>query len=156
MTTTLPQSFVFGPGFKNANKIGVGILDHIDRIARTFESMDTMKPTVNFPPYNIIRSNENQYIIEMAVAGFMIDQIDIEFKEGYLTVSGESESLSQDQEGVEYLFRGIANRSFSRSFILDEHLVVESARMDNGMLTITLERIIPEHLKPRKIEVLSV
>lgn len=149
-TQLLNDVFFGGPGFKDVNRFMVGIDDQMNRLNRV---ANMVKSTAsNFPPYNIIRHGENDYRIEIAVAGFSEKDIDIEVNDGHLNIRGEAETLPE-QESEEYLFKGIAKRSFSRSFVLDEHIEVRDASMVNGMLIIELVRIIPEHMKPRKIEV---
>ena len=145
---TLAQEF-FGHGLKDLSKMMVGIDSHMDRLMKT---ADVAKNISTFPPYNIIRSGENSYRIELAVAGFQEEEIDIELDDGNLIIKGETKETDKHLEEV-YLFKGIANRSFKRTFILDEYIEVKEASLVNGMLIIHLEKIVPEHLKPRKIAV---
>lgn len=125
--------------------ITVGFDSMFDRL---FEDVERNGNATGFPPYNIRKDNENIYTIEMAVAGFSKDDIEIELKEGILKISSKN-----DQEEGEYLHRGIAKRAFSRSFTLSDDILVKEADLVNGMLTINLERIIPEEKKPRMIEI---
>ena len=148
-TSALLNDVFFGPGFKDIGRFMVGIDEQVNRLNR---AANLVKTTSNFPPYNIIRYGENSYRIEIAVAGYGETDIDIELKDGHLNIHGEIQPL-QERESEEYLFKGIANRSFTRAFVLDEHVEVRGASMINGMLVIELERVIPEHMKPRKIEV---
>ncbi|NCZ71652.1 MAG: hypothetical protein EBY80_16135, partial [Actinobacteria bacterium] len=106
------------------------------------------KHTHTFPPHNIIRLNENQYMVELAVAGFARQDIDITFEDNKLIVSGKTED-----DNSNFLFKGIANRAFTRTFFLDDTIEINDAAMMNGMLKIALEKIIPEHKKPKKIAV---
>ena len=117
------------------------------KIADTAEQ--TVKLAQNYPPYNIKKTGENTYVIELAVAGFGKQDVEIELAEGKLIVKGSTSDNTNDN----YLFKGIANRAFTRSFALNDQIEVQDAEMINGMLRIFLERIIPEHKKPKKIEV---
>ncbi len=111
--------------------------------------MDT-KPA--FPPYDIIKSGENDYRIVMALAGYNDSDIHITLENDTLKISGKAEQSTQETS-EEYLHRGIAKRSFERSFRLADHMRVESAEMDNGMLNISLVREIPEEKKPQMIPI---
>lgn len=101
-----------------------------------------------FPPYNI-RKRENEYVIEMAVAGFSRDDIKVELDDNVLRISGSKESKPAD-----YVYQGIANRSFSREFVLGEHVVVNNAEVVDGILLVYMMKEIPEEKKPRQIPVL--
>ena len=104
----------------------------------------------NFPPYNIRKTDDNKYVIELAVAGFGKQDIEIELNEDKLTIRGELKSgAAQD----EYLFRGIAFRNFLRTFTLNDQVVVQNASLVNGILKVFLERIVPENKKPRSIKI---
>lgn len=104
----------------------------------------------SYPPYNIESVDDNAYRISIAVAGFSETDLDISQAENTLTVKG---NRSTNDDTVSYLHRGIANRSFERRFDLADHVKVTNANLDNGMLTIQLEREVPEALKPRQIEI---
>jgi molecular chaperone IbpA len=105
-----------------------------------------------YPPYNIERVDDNAFAIEIAVAGFTEDDLDIETKEGLLTVAGKR-GESEDGEGRNYLHRGIAQRSFIRRYQLADHVIVTGANLQHGVLRIDLVRELPEEKKPRKIEI---
>ena len=105
-----------------------------------------------YPPYNIERTGENAYRISMAVAGFGEGDLQIESRENVLTVKGER--TEETSEG-EVLYRGIAGRSFERRFQLADHVEVKGASLKNGLLHIDLVRVIPEAMKPRKIEIVA-
>lgn len=105
-----------------------------------------------YPPYNIVKDGENKYQIELALAGFAREDIDIEVDQGDLVVSGSSESKEDERT---YMHKGIAGRSFKRVFKLADHVEVRGAEMKNGILVVNLEKQVPEALKPRKIEVLE-
>lgn len=111
------------------------------------ELRNATKPT--YPPYNIIKVDDDEhYLIEIAAAGFTKDDIDISLKENQLTVTG-----SKGGDGADYVHKGIAARDFEQNFALADDVNVTSASMDNGILVIELERIIPDHKKPRTIEI---
>ena len=111
---------------------------------------DNQRASTGFPPYNIRRGGEYTYVIEMAVAGFGKKDIEVEVAEGTLTVRSVKENDKSDDD----IYRGISYRKFDRKFTLADDIVVNGAELENGMLTITLERVIPEHKKPRLIEVM--
>jgi molecular chaperone IbpA len=103
-----------------------------------------------YPPYNVKKIDEEHYIIEMAVAGFGKHNLDIELKNGVLTITGNTET----EEG-DYLHKGIANRAFTRKFTIADSVEVKNAELANGMLKIFLERFIPEEAKPKKIDIMD-
>lgn len=105
-----------------------------------------------FPPYNIEASGEDQYRISMAVAGFSESELDIVTEQNTLTVSGQK-LADEQQADTEFLYRGIATRSFERRFQLADHVRVMSAKLENGLLHIDLHRELPEQMKPRRIEI---
>jgi molecular chaperone IbpA len=102
-----------------------------------------------YPPYNIERSDENHYRVTLAVAGFAEKDLNIETRDGVLTVQGKREGEAK----AGYLHQGIAGRAFERQFQLAEHVEVRGAGLENGLLHIELERIVPEEKKPRKITI---
>ena len=106
----------------------------------------------NYPPYNILQFSKTEYSIEIALAGFKQDQIDVEMNNGVLKISGKS-VLEHDPEN--YVYKGIGSRQFSKSWTLAEHVVVKNATYENGILTINLEIVIPEEKKPKKILITS-
>lgn len=118
-----------------------GLLDNISRAEQSQPS---------YPPYNIELTGEDQYRISMAVAGFNDDELEIEVKEGHLTVSGKKQVDSKDRT---FLHQGIAARNFERRFQLADYVRVETARLENGLLHVELVREVPEAMKPRKIEI---
>lgn len=108
------------------------------------------EPVNNFPPHNIIKSGENKYRIEFALAGFGKDDVEVTIEDGQLTITG---SQAENEANLEnYLHKGIATRSFKKSFRLDQDLEVVGGEMTNGILQINLEKIIPDHKKPKVIE----
>ena len=122
-----------------------------DRLFNELVDSATKLETGGYPPYNIERTDENQYEITLAVAGFSEDDLEIEVVDRDLRVSGRKDA---DEAGErEFLHQGIAGRNFDRRFRLAEHVLVSGAELKNGLLTIALEREIPEAKKPRKIEI---
>lgn len=123
-----------------------------DRVANMLDTASRLDGSQGYPPYNIEKVGDNDFRIELAVAGFSEDTLDIESKEGVLTVTGKA-SATEDGEKREFLHRGIAERSFIRRFQLADHIVVKGADLQNGLLRIDLERQLPEAMKPRKIAI---
>lgn len=122
---------------------------------RMFDLLDRQfanSVSTTYPPYNIIKEGEDSYKVEIAVAGFKEDELEITVKEYVLTVSGE-QKRDEDSEGPVYLHKGISARSFTRTFTLGDHVEVRSATVQNGLLVISLEREIPEEAKPKKIAI---
>jgi molecular chaperone IbpA len=119
-----------------------------DRLLDLLESADTRE---GYPPYNIERGDENHYRVTVAVAGFAEKDLAIEVRDGVLTVTGKRETAPDLKPS--YSHQGIAGRAFERSFQLAEHVEVRGARLENGLLHIELERVIPEEKKPRKIAI---
>jgi molecular chaperone IbpA len=104
-----------------------------------------------YPPYNIERTSENTYLVEVAVAGFKPEELSVEVKEGVLTVQGRKAANGEDQR--RFLHRGLAERNFERRFQLADHVFVEHADLADGLLTVSLKRELPEQLKPRTIPI---
>ena len=102
----------------------------------------------HYPPHNIIRTGDNDYLIELAVAGFSRDELNIEVKDRTLVVTGEHQS-----KGREYIHRGISTKKFKRTFRLSEHVYVNGADLVDGVLSVELKYVVPEALRPRKIEI---
>lgn len=121
-----------------------------DRLAQMLESASRTSEQ-GWPPYNIQSTGENAYRIEVAVAGFSPDELTVEVKENLLTVTGRK-TANDDGERT-YLHRGLAERDFERRFQLADYVVVKTADLANGLLTIDLARELPEALKPRRIEI---
>ncbi len=114
-----------------------------------FDSVNKLDGT-GYPPYNIEARDENNYQITLAVAGFGDEDLEVELKEQSLTITGKR---TEDDNEREFLHQGIAGRGFERRFQLADHVRVTGAALQNGLLTIALEREIPEALKPRKIAI---
>lgn len=142
---------VFGRDlFKDFDKLYVGFDDQFNKMAKIHD--DLTKSIPNYPPYNIKKTGDNTYVIEVAVAGFAKQDIEIELADGKMLIKGNVHS-NDDDSMENFLFKGIANRAFTRTFALDDQIEVKDAEMFNGMLKVFLERIIPDHKKPKKIEV---
>ena len=124
----------------------VGFDQLFDRLTKFEAAKSGMQ---SYPPYNIRRPGADEYVIDMAGAGFSEEDIDIQVEEDVLKISG---SVSGDPTS-KYLHKGIANREFTRNFNLAETIEVKNASLNNGMLQVFLENIIPEHKKPRKVAI---
>jgi molecular chaperone IbpA len=124
-----------------------------DRVFDLLDSVSSAQTSANgYPPYNIEKAGDNAYRIVMAVAGFAESELNVTQKENELLVTGQTAS-SNGQEEKQYLYRGIAGRNFERRFQLADHVKVTGAKLANGLLTIELQREIPEEKKPRAIPV---
>ena len=107
------------------------------------------KTTSSFPPYNVKKVDEDNYVVELAVAGYNREDIDVTVDKDTLIIKSEREN---DEES-EYIHKGIAGRNFTQTFTLGEYMVVKSASLDNGLLTVKIEREIPEEAKPKTIKI---
>lgn len=138
------MTYDFAPLFRTA--IG------FDRLARL---VDTAQDTSaqSYPPYNIERTGDDSYRLTMAVAGFSPDDLEMVVRENTLVIAGR---VKQEANAGEVLYRGIAGRAFERRFVLADHIVVEGADLQNGLLHVGLKRVVPEALKPRRIAIGSV
>ncbi|MFC3052710.1 Hsp20 family protein [Kordiimonas pumila] len=121
--------------------------DHLSRLVDSALNSDT---TTAYPPYNIEKLSDDDYQITMAVAGFAPEELTVTVQEGVLVISGRG---SEEDEGRKFLHRGIAKRAFDRRFELADTIQVGSAAFTNGLLQIDLKRVIPDHKKPRVIEI---
>ena len=126
------------------SSVGFDVFDNI------FDSVFNLNESnTSYPPYNILKS-DNNYTISLAIAGFSKDEVDVSLQENELVIKG----VAKDQDDkVEFLHRGIAGRNFERKFRLADTIKVSDANYEDGLLNIYLEREIPEHQKPRKIEI---
>lgn len=139
------RTYDFSPLYRSA----VGF----DRLANLLESASRTSSEGGYPPYNIETTGENAYRIEIAVAGFTTDELNIEVKENLLTVTGRKTANDDAAPQKTYLHRGLAERDFERRFQLADYVVVTDADLVNGLLSISLRRELPEALKPRRIEI---
>lgn len=139
--------------FKDFDKFYVGFDDQYNQLAKLHDDMTKNIP--NYPPYNIKKTGDNTYVIEIAVAGFSKQEIELELDGDKLYVKGNAaaDEDATTTKPFEFLYRGIANRSFTRTFALNDQVEVKNAAMVNGMLKIILERIIPERNKPTRIDI---
>ena len=120
-----------------------------DRIFNDFENR-FQHSTTNYPPYNVIKHDENSFEIEVAVAGFDREDITIEVDQNQLVIRGQRD---KEDDSSKYVYRGLAARDFERSFTLAEHIIVGDAELTNGILRVKLTREVPEALKPRLIDI---
>jgi len=132
----------FDPFFVGADRL----FRHLDNLQRM-----TATPTNNYPPYNILKVDDDHYAIKIAVAGFTEEDLDVTLEDSKLTIVGKI----QKEETTKVLHRGIANRAFSREFTLADTIQIEDAKLEHGMLTISLINVIPEDKKPKKIPILT-
>jgi len=123
-----------------------------DRLAALLDSAATQEGSSGYPPYNIERTDENAYRIEIAVAGFRPEELTIEVKENLLTVQGRK---AANDDTRRFLHRGLAERNFERRFQLADYVVVTEAGLADGLLSISLKRELPESLKSRRVEIKS-
>ena len=146
MVTTNAMT-LFNDHFNKLTPYAVGFDRVFDNLNRY---VDNNQQSQGFPPYNIRKEGDYNYVIEMALAGFGKKDIEIEVSDGTLSVRSTKENETDNDS---QLYRGISFRKFDRKFTLSEDIVVQDASLENGMLTINLERIVPEEKKPRLIEV---
>lgn len=137
--TNLAFGKVFPPSFVGFDRL----FDELER----FSSVE--QPT--YPPHNIVKTGEDRYVVQLAVAGFSQDNLEIEVNDNVLTIKGEIKD--KDPEGYDFIHKGISARKFKRSFTLNEYVEVKGSELVNGILTIGLQRVVPEEKKPRKIEI---
>ena len=135
-------TFDFAPLFRTA--IG------FDRLARLVDTAASNAEASGYPPYNIEKLGDESYRLTMAVAGFKPEELDLTVKDNTLVISGRPAVETQKHE---VLYRGIAGRAFERRFVLADHIVVDGADVENGLLHVALKRVVPEALKPRRIPV---
>lgn len=137
------RNFDFSPLYRSA--IG------FDRLFNMIESNQN-QANGGYSPYNVELVDENYYRITIAVAGFAQNELDLTSHDNMLVICGKR---PEEQQERKYLYQGIAERNFERKFQLADHIVVRDARLENGLLSIDLERIVPEEEKPRRIEILK-
>ena len=144
MTNTLTLRSLDIPSI---HKFAVGFDQMFDELLRQTAGTNS----TNYPPYNVVKHSEDKFSIELAVAGFKEGDIDLTVEKNQLTVKGEK--AIELNENVEYLHRGISARNFQRSWTLADHVEVAGAEVRDGILTIQLERQVPEEQKPKKIAI---
>jgi len=123
-----------------------------DRLFDMLDQVSQVEPGQSYPPYNIERTDETHYRITVAVAGFAEKDLNVELHDGVLAISGKREE-GDKSEGKNVLYQGIAGRAFERRFQLAEHVEVKAAKLENGLLHVALEQIVPEEKKPRRIAI---
>ncbi|MBW3503866.1 MULTISPECIES: Hsp20 family protein [unclassified Pseudomonas] len=140
----MSNAFSMAPLFRNS----VGF----DRFSDLFETALRNDSSGGYPPYNVEKRGEDSYRIVVAAAGFQQDDLDLQVEKGVLTVSG-SKRESTSEEGVTFLHQGIAQRAFKLSFRLDDHIEIKGANLSNGLLSIDLQRVVPEEAKAKRIPI---
>jgi molecular chaperone IbpA len=138
--------------FNSLRPFSIGFDDMFDQ----FESMlgnGSLAVQSNYPPYNIRKAGKDKYAIEVAVAGFNKNDVEVEYEDNLLTVKTKEVKRSDEKEGSEVIHRGISQRSFARSFTISDDVKVNGAQLKDGLLTISCEKIVPEIKKKRLIEI---
>ncbi len=138
--------------FNSLRPFSIGFDDMFDQ----FESMlgnGSLGVQTNYPPYNIRKAGKDKYAIEVAVAGFNKDDVEVEYEDNLLTIKTKDVKRTEEKEGDEVIHRGISQRSFARSFTIADDVKVNGAQLKDGLLTISCEKIIPEIKKKRLIEI---
>jgi molecular chaperone IbpA len=138
---------VLFPDLSKLDTFSVGFNEVSKRLLEAHDHLSKAVP--GWPPYNIIKVDENKYVIELAVAGFGKSDLEIEIQDGRLLIRGSTKS----DEKSNFLHKGIADRAFRREFHLADTVEVKNAEMVNGLLKVWLENVIPEHKKPRKVDI---
>ena len=140
--------------FNNLRPITVGFDNMFDHFEHMMDDSFFRGTMGNFPPYNIVKTGENTYDVELALAGFSKKDIEVEFKENLLTVKSKKEEKAEDtDEDGNIIHRGISKRMFSKSFTIANDVEVKGAELKDGLLKISMERIVPEHKKAKTIEI---
>lgn len=139
-------------------------IQNLEALSRALIGFDTMfdsarkygntQVSTNYPPHNVIKTDDNEYIIQVAVTGFAKHEIHVTVEDEVLVVRGES--TSSDYASDQYIYRGLARRDFVKEFPLAEHIEVTGAVIENGLLTVTIVRIVPESAKPKVIDIVEV
>jgi molecular chaperone IbpA len=140
--------------FNQLRPVTVGYDNIFDHFEKMFEDDFFKTPSVNYPPYNIVKTGENQYNVEVALAGYNKKDISIEYADNLLTIKSvkKDSSEAKDEDG-NVIHQGISKRYFSKSFTIADDTEVKGAELKDGLLKVSLERIIPEAKKPRQIEI---
>ena len=136
--------------FNQLRPVSVGFDSIFDHFERMFDD-DFRFPTVNYPPYNIVKTGTYTYNIEVALAGYNKKEISVEYADGVLTIKSIKEAKAEYKKGV--IHKGIAKRYFSKSFTIADDVKIEDAELKDGLLKISLMKIVPEGKKPKKITV---
>lgn len=137
--------------FNQLRPVSVGFDNVFDHFERMFED-DFRVPSINYPPYNIVKTGTNKYDIEVALAGYNKKDIDVSYEDNMLHIKSKKEDKEdKDEDGV--IHKGIAKRYFSKSFTIADDVEVKGAELKDGLLKVSLERIVPESKKPRTISI---
>ena len=139
--------------FNQLRPVTVGFDDIFDHFESMFDGNVMNIPQVNYPPYNIVRTGDNTYDIELALAGFSKDDINVEYENNVLTVKSIKKADEKDEQANGVIHRGISKRMFTKSFTVADDVEVKGAELKDGLLKVSLERIIPESKKPRTIKI---
>ena len=137
--------------FNQLRPLSVGFDDVFDHFESMFDS-DFRLPTVNYPPYNIVKTGTNKYDIEVALAGFSKKDIDVSVENGVLTIESKVEEKDKDEDG-NTIYKGISKRYFKRSFTIADDVEVKGAELKDGLLKVSMEKIVPESKKLKSIEI---
>jgi len=138
--------------FNNLRPITVGFDDMFDHFEHMMDDSFFGRSVGNFPPYNIVKTGENTYDVELALAGFNKKDIEVEYKENLLTVKSKKQEETKDEDG-NVIHRGISKRMFSKSFTIANDVEVKGAELKDGLLKVSMERIVPEHKKAKLIDI---
>jgi len=139
--------------FNQLRPVTVGFDNMFDHFERMFDEDMFTIPTVNYPPYNIVKTGQYTYDVELALAGFSKDDIEVSYENNILSVKSKKSEKSEDSDIDGVLHRGISKRYFSKAFTIADDVEIQGAELKDGLLKISLERIIPESKKPRTIEI---
>ncbi len=131
------------------NRHAIGFDQLFQQMERTFANS---RSNDNYPPHNVVKLDDTHFVVEVAVAGFKQNEIDVELQDGVLTVKGERAKVDEDKK-PEYLHKGISARNFTRTFTLAENVEVRGATVENGILAVALELVVPEEKQPKKIAI---
>ena len=138
--------------FNNLKPFTVGFDDMFDHFEHMMDDSFFRGTVGNFPPYNIVKTGENTYDVELALAGFSKNDIEVEYKENLLTVRSKKQEETKDEDG-NIIHRGISKRMFSKSFPIANDVEVKGAELKDGLLKVSMERIVPEHKKAKLIDI---
>ena len=131
------------------HKFGIGFDTMFDELNR----LHSLQSNTNYPPYNVVQINEDEYMISLAVAGFGLDNLSVTKDKNFLIIEGKNTIKDEDLTETNYLHRGISARDFRREFKLADHVEIENAHLELGILNVHLKREIPEEQKPRAIAI---
>ena len=146
MTKTLTLR---GFDIPSIHKFGIGFDNMFDELMR----VSAQQSSTNYPPYNIVQINEDEYMISLAVAGFGLDNLSVTKDKKFLIIEGKEYQSDSEKIVPNYLHKGISNRDFRREFKLADHVEIENAHLELGILNVYLKRQVPEEQKPKKIAI---